>query len=114
MEKFELKSGETADNIILYENKNNLIYDEIASVDMANFTVKSYTSKLKNRKTILSLLYSDYNEYEGFELAKTMKFYFPEIDGQINLDITDIEINKNINYKFSFKIPDSIKRIKMD
>ncbi|MFA6570989.1 MAG: DUF4292 domain-containing protein [Bacteroidota bacterium] len=108
-----VKSIQTSEGTFKYENTSNNESNDYVFLN-GNNQICRYLNNMKDGKTSMELLYADYENYSGFYLAKSLSFSFPEINGKLTIDVSDFQVNKNINQQFSFKIPDKIKRIKLD
>lgn len=98
----------------LFKNSSNKDYIEYALYSSNNNSLIRYQRKLKTGQLILDLVYKDYENIDGIQLAKSMIFNFPEIDTKVDLQINQYGINKDINKPLKFILPEGIKVYKIE
>jgi len=98
----------------LFRNESDESYVEYALFSSSDNSLVQYQRKLRDGTLVLSAFFRDYEEFGGFRLARTIQMKFPELEGMITMEFENIEVNKHSDEPYSFKIPPSVKRNRMD
>ena len=98
----------------LFSNNSNPNYSEIVTVSPDGITISRYQREISDGVTIVDVLYNNYINYNGIYLPSQTIFRFPEAETKVVINVRGYDINKKIDKPFSFKIPKSIQRYKLD
>jgi hypothetical protein len=112
--QYEIQKNPEGVEGVLFKNFSNTDYVEYLLYSSPKDMITQYQRKLRDGKLILNLLYKDYDNVDGFELAKNLVFNFPEIDGNLTFEANSIEVNKNQNMTLRFQIPEGVKKYVLD
>ncbi|MBI5326055.1 MAG: DUF4292 domain-containing protein [Ignavibacteriae bacterium] len=99
---------------ILYKNTENKDYIEYALYSSETNNLIRYQRKLKSGQLILDLIFKDYDSFDGFQFAKYIIFNFLEFELKVDMQVTNIDVNKDINKKLSFTLPEGIRSHKIE
>ncbi len=113
-ERYEKEKNPEGVEGVLFKNFSNKDYVEYLLYSSPKDMITQYQRKLRDGKLILNLLYKDYDDIDGFELAKNLIFNFPEIDGSLTFEVNSIEVNKIENKTLRFQIPEGIKKYELE
>lgn len=108
-EEFTIDETYKNNDGVLFKNSSNNDYIEYALYSSENNNLMRYQRKLRTGKLILDLVYKDYESIDGFNLSKYLIFNFPEIDTKVDMQVTNLDVNKDIKKPLSFTLPDGIK-----
>ncbi len=111
---FTLDETYKNDDGLLFKNSSNKDYIEYALYSSFDNNLIRYQRKLRTGRLILDLVYKDYVNTDGFQLAKYMIFNFPEIDTKVDLQINKYKINMDFNKLLRFSLPEGIKVYKVE
>ncbi len=118
--------SEMPGNLSLYEiyedNDEQTTYIHKLGSEGAEFFVVSksykavthYQRKDKANQLELNVKLSNFEAIEGNYFAKKIQFEFPKLDGSLDINIEEIEINKPFGKEFKFSVPKSAKVISFD
>jgi hypothetical protein len=86
-------------------------YVDFALFDKNNNLIQ-YQRKLSDGILIMNVVYSDYQNLDGFELPGKISLSFPVYEATVLYEIDDYKVNEDFNHPFGFSVPSDIKRIK--
>ncbi len=113
IETFILDDGYNSENKLLYKSEQQGFIDYVL-LDKGMNTVIQQQRKIIDGTIILNVTYSDYEEYDEYYIANTIKFGFPKLSASVTVRNSDIFINEKFDKPFIFNLPSSAKIRKFD
>lgn len=120
-------TGDNTDNFVFYNKKEiggvsgvgNTIYRRINSgkgveyivINKENNEIRQYQFINIDGKTVLNVLYSDYQQTESGPYAKKIEIVAPEQKSKIVIKLNEINTNPNFEFPLAIKPPKSSKII---
>lgn len=113
IETFVLDSSYSSDGKVLFMSVQKGFVDYVLVRQEDNHIVQQQR-KLVDGKVLLNVFYDEYNAYDGFNIASSIKFNFPKLSGTVFVNNSNVKINEEYVKPFNFAIPSSVKIRKFD
>jgi hypothetical protein len=107
------KPGETKSDYLTMSTKIDNNKREIVYLEKDSKKMKVLEWEQKADKLIL-VEYNRYRSHSGQSLPNLQIYSFPEIDAQVEIDVSKYIVNEAYEDAFSFEIPDGVKRFSLD
>ncbi len=92
--------------------RNDSPKDYIEYVLLSGKEIVQYQRKTKDGKTVLDVLYDDYEQVGDFWLPARIYFIFKQQDGKLTLNIDGYKINEKYSEPFKFNVPEGVEQKK--
>jgi hypothetical protein len=113
IETFTIDEGYNSDSKVLFKSEQKGFVDYVLVDKKMNYIIQQQR-KIMDGTIILSVVYSDYEEYDGYYIANSIKFDFPKLSGNVLIKNNNVGINENYDKPFNFYLPSSVKVIRFD
>ena len=108
IETFSRDMSYNSETKVLFKSKQKDYVDYVLVNGETNDIIQQQR-KTFDGTIILNVLYNNYEEYEGYSIAKNITFNFPELNGSIIVRNSVVKINEKYNKPFNFNLPASVK-----
>ena len=99
---------------LTFNNNQNPMFNESTYLSKRNKKMTSYHRRYKNNnREIMSVTYDNFEQFAKYILSKSIKFKFPSALGSVEIELSDVKINPEIEKPFQFSIPNNIHRNKL-
>lgn len=110
----EFKLFNKQDKQLIYVRSQKGQFAEFAVLSADDYTLLQYQRKDSNDLVELNVFFSDFKKTESIDIAHKITLDFPIINGNMVIDLNNIEINKQLSGEFRFNMPNSAKIINLD
>ncbi len=102
------------DEQLIYIRTKGNEFAEFVVISEKNNKLLQYQRKNQNDEVELNVFFSDFKRIDGIDIANKITLDFPIINGKMEIELENIELNKQLAGEFRFSIPNSAKLINLE